>query len=279
MKLRLLVQRIKKEYEERKGARFFSERALLSALLEKNGMNRNQPLISPDSHVPDGVCASVISDLSRLLEGYPIQYYLGTEFFCGEEFFVAPGVLIPRPETELLVTLAAERLEEGSVVFDFCCGSGCIGIALLQKREDIRCYSFDLSDQALALTEKNRARFALEDRLFVERLDVLSPLARERILALSPALVISNPPYLTESEMKEIDANVAREPSMALFGGKDGLLFYRHFLSLSKETNTPFLCEIGAKQEKDLRELIEEEGLKGEFFKDFSHLPRAFFVR
>ncbi len=223
MNLKEFSLAVKKEYQNQNGARFFSERALLSALLEKAGFHRNAPILFPEEEIPPRLEKKMLSDLEKLLTGYPIQYYIGTEIFCGEEFFVSENVLIPRPETELLVELACEKAREGSVVFDFCCGSGCVGLSLLKKRGDLRAVLYDLSDHALLLTEKNREKFALADRAEVKKLDVLSPLAKEEILKEKPSLILSNPPYLTKKEMSEIEDNVKREPSMALDGGEDGL--------------------------------------------------------
>ena len=223
MTVREWTKKVKETYRNQKGERFFSEKALLSALFEKNGLDRNLPLVLPEMKLEEALLQALDADLAALLSGYPIQYYLGTEFFCGEEFLVSEGVLIPRPETALLVEMGIQKAEEGSCVFDFCCGSGCVGIALLLARPDLTCVSFDLSPHALALTEKNRKRFGLEDRLRIVKCDLLSEEAREWILREKPSLVLSNPPYLTEEEMGKIDDNVKHEPQMALRGGDDGL--------------------------------------------------------
>lgn len=273
-----LKQQIKKAYREHKGELFFSERALLSALFEKRGLGKDVAMLSPEKELSPALCEQIIQDTALLLSGEPIQYYLGTEFFCGEEFFVSPGVLIPRPETEMLVEKAAKTVPEGSLVFDFCSGSGCVGIALLLRRPDLRCISFDLSDEALALTLKNREKFCLEERLRVEKMDVLGAGSEVWIREKKPALILSNPPYLTAQEMKEIPENVKREPEMALFGGDDGLQFYRHFLSLCQKTGVPFLCEMGAGQKEGVEREMAALHLQGEFYRDFAGLWRTFRV-
>ena len=218
---------VKTEYKKQNGARFFGERALLSALLEKHGFQRNAPILTPELRIKPESEPLLCRDLERLLKGYPIQYYLGTEWFCGYEFLSEPEVLIPRPETEGLVEKAVSIAEKGSVVFDFCCGSGCIGISLLLKREDLSCRMYDLSERALELSRKNRERFALSSRCEVQRLDVLSAKATEEVKNYRPSMILSNPPYLTGEEMGMIPENVRNEPAMALFGGEDGLDFYR----------------------------------------------------
>ncbi len=278
MNLKEFSLTVKKEYFNQNGARFFSERALLSALLEKYGFHRNAVLLSPEKHLTAFEEKEMQSDLQRLLSGYPIQYYIGTELFCGEEFLVSENVLIPRPETELLVELACERAEKGSVVFDFCCGSGCIGLSLLKKREDLRAILYDLSDDALCLTKKNREKLMLSDRAEVKKLDVLSSLAKDEILKEDPSMILSNPPYLTKMEMDKIEDNVKKEPAMALYGGEDGLLFYKTIIDLSQKTGKPLLCEMGSRQKEEVESLLIKFGFQYEFFKDFSGFNRVFFA-
>lgn len=269
---------VKKEYRNQNGARFFDERALLSALLEKNGFHRNALLLMPQLDLPPEREAQMKGELSRLLEGYPLQYYLGTEWFCGNEFLTAEEVLIPRPETEGLVEKAARIAKKNSTVFDFCCGSGCIGLSLLLKREDLQCRMYDLSDAALKLSEKNRQRFSLSSRCAIEKLDVLSEKALSEIAEHRPSLIVSNPPYLTKEEMGEIPENVKREPAMALLGGEDGLSFYRALILLCAKTGTELLCEIGCSQKEEITRLLEKEELAFEFYQDFAGLDRIFYA-
>ena len=276
MTARQLKRAVHTKFENQAKERFFTEKALLSALFEKNGLDRNLPLLAPDTELGEALTETVLSDADSLLSGLPIQYYLGTEFFFGEEFLVRPGVLIPRPETEKLVELAAEYAPKGSCVFDFCCGSGCVGISLLLKRQDLFCISFDISPEALALTRENRDHFSLQSRLRVESLDVLSPLAKETILREAPSLVLSNPPYLTEEEMKALPENVAREPALALFGGDDGLCFYRRFLELFQSCGTPFICEMGSAQKEGIEALCRKLGVTPSFYRDDAGLWRGF---
>ena len=277
MNVREFALLVKTEYKNSDGARFFNERALLSALLEKNGLERNAPLMTPDLQLDERE-EKLRSDLEKLLAGYPLQYYLGTEWFCGYEFYTALGVLIPRPETEALVEKAVQVAKEGSVVFDFCCGSGCIGLSLAMKREDLTCRLYDHSDAALALSEKNRAHFALSERCAIEKMDVLSRRAEEAVLRYQPSLILSNPPYLTREEMDEIDENVKNEPGMALYGGDDGLLFYRALILLCAKTGVPLICEIGCKQKEGVEKLLKERNLEYEFYQDAAGLDRVFYA-
>ncbi|MBR4287901.1 MAG: peptide chain release factor N(5)-glutamine methyltransferase [Clostridia bacterium] len=267
---------VKKIYKIQKGERFFTEKALLSALFEKRGLGKNAALNEPEKALSEAEEKKIFSDAEMLLSGYPIQYYLGTEYFCGEEFLVSEGVLIPRPETELLVEKAVLAAEKNSLVWDLCCGSGCVGIALLLKRPDLSCVSFDLSPDAVVLTKKNRSRFGLDDRLSVVKEDVFSSALEERLFLEKPSLILSNPPYLTAKEMNEIPENVAKEPQMALFGGEDGLLFYRRLLDLAEKGNVPLLAEMGAAQKEEISNLLSERNLRGDFYRDFSEFWRVF---
>ena len=278
MTARALRELVRAAYREGNEERFFTEKALLSALFEKNGLPREMALTSPDAPIPPQTEAAIRADLTRLLAGEPIQYYLGSEFFCGEEFLVRPGVLIPRPETEKLVALGKAVAPRDDVVFDFCCGSGCVGIALLLSRPDLRCVSFDLSDAAIALTAENARRFALEDRLTPVKADLLGDAAEEWIARKKPALILANPPYLSAPEMTALPANVAREPALALAGGEDGLLFYRRFLPLAAKYRVPLACEIGSGQKEKLEKLLEEARLTAAFYRDDAGLWRGFSV-
>lgn len=275
MTVREISLAIKHTYRNYEGERFFTEKALLSALFEKCGLGKNAPLCCPERELSEEICRRLSDDAAALLEGYPLQYYLGTEFFCGEEFLVCPNVLIPRPETELLVEKAVGLAEKGSTVWDLCCGSGCIGIALLKKRPDLKCVSVDLSPDAVALTERNRARFHLEDRLRVVRGDVFSPLLEEFYEKERPSLILSNPPYLTSEEMEKIPRNVRNEPSLALFGGEGGLRFYERLVAFAAAREIPLICEIGAEQKKGLEGVLSLNGVRGDFYRDFSGFWRV----
>ena len=270
---------VKKEYKERNGERFFTEKALISAILEKNGFSRFAPLETPGLALSKDQEDKMRGELDSLLSGHPLQYYLGNQYFCGLLFSVSPGVLIPRPETECLVELAAKYAPENSLVFDFCCGSGCVGLSLLKKREDVRVNLYDLSEDALRQSRENREKLQLENRSEVIKMNVLSAAAKREVVEKKPSLIVSNPPYLTEKEMSEIPENVKNEPEMALFGGEDGLLFYKELISLSKETGTPLLCEMGSEQKKTIEPLLLKAGMEYEFYKDPAGLDRGFFAR
>lgn len=154
----------------------------------------------------------------------PLAYLRGTQEFYGLEFEVGPAVLIPRPETELLVDFAREKLGESrSVLADVGTGSGCIAVAALTQCPRARGVAFDLSAPALEIAQRNAARNSVAGRLRFVQADLLCGAAGGRF-----DLVLSNPPYIPSDEVKGLQPEVRdAEPRIALDGGPDGLAVYR----------------------------------------------------
>lgn len=169
------------------------------------------------------------SILSRLRNFEPIQYIQGETPFLGRMFRVAPGVLIPRPETEELVELMLKELFPSSRVLDIGTGSGCIAISLSKELPSAQVTAWDISDEALSVASANNE--ALQASVRFEQHDVLTytPGADERY-----DVIVSNPPYVTEGEKQEMEPNVLDwEPSLALFvPDEDPLCFYRRIAVL-----------------------------------------------
>ena len=174
--------------------------------------------------------------MARLEEGEPIQYVLGRACFCGRSFAVAPGVLIPRPETEELCRLIMNTHPSESLnILDIGTGSGCIAITLALEMPDAEVEAVDISPEALAIAEANAARFGA--KVLFHQYDILSedspPLGRGRgwVAPSTPKydIIVSNPPYICERERADMERNVLDyEPHTALFvPDDDPLLFYR----------------------------------------------------
>jgi release factor glutamine methyltransferase len=169
--------------------------------------------------------------LARLRNFEPIQYVQGTARFLERSYYVAPGVLIPRPETEELVEVMLKEVPSGARILDIGTGSGCIAISLSKMLPDAKVTAWDISDTALRIARRNNE--ALQTSVcFVQR-DVLAyvPGSGERY-----DVIVSNPPYVTESEKQEMERNVLDwEPFSALFvPDNDPLLFYRRIAELGK---------------------------------------------
>ena len=279
MTVQEFARTVKLMFRERGGEAFFTEKALLLALFEKNGFPSDARLTQPDRPLSPEEEKRLLADCTRLLSGYPLQYYLGSEFFDGREYLCREGVLIPRADTEVLVRLAAETVPENGAVWDLCCGTGCVGIALLLRRPDLSVLAFDLAPEAVELAAENARRLAPEAPFAVEKADVLSDGFRERFLREKPDLVLSNPPYVTAEEMTRLPANVRREPALALEGGRDGQRFYRRFVSLAAESGVPFLAEVGKGQAEAVFSLAEKAGLACSSFPDGAGAERVVSVR
>lgn len=215
------------------------------------GLSRTQTIMqsmtASTSH--DGISAEQRQRLhdavGRLLRGEPIQYILGHTDFCGLDIHVAPGVLIPRPETEQLVDWICEDIniksssgDDGSsttsrphalTMLDIGTGSGCIALALKSAMPSADIYAWDISTDALRIAQDNASRLRLN--IHFEQVDALAPSSdiRTGICAHQLHAIVSNPPYICNVEASDMEANVlAHEPHLALFvPDDDPLLFYR----------------------------------------------------
>lgn len=197
--------------------------------------------------------------------GEPLQYLLGRWEFYSLPFFVGPGVLIPRPETELAVDTALTLLHgnEAPVIADLCAGSGCIAVALAKNLPQSLVYAVEKSRHAMGYLQRNRALNQAENIRAVWG-DVFCPAAcLPRGEALD--LVISNPPYIATRQLPGLQPEVRREPQMALDGGCDGLDFYRAIPPLYREWLAPggaLVLEIGYDQGQAVVELLKSSRYK-----------------
>lgn len=170
--------------------------------------------------------------LSRLRKFEPIQYVQGVAHFLGRIFRVAPGVLIPRPETEELVELMLKEVAPASRILDIGTGSGCIAISLSKELPEADVAAWDISEEALSIARSNNETLQASVHFFCR--DVLTYLPEEKECY---DVIVSNPPYVTETEKLEMEHNVLDwEPSLALFvPDSDPLLFYRRIAELSRD--------------------------------------------
>ena len=192
--------------------------------------------------------------IARREKREPMQYILGSVGFMGLDFHVEPGVLCPRPDTEILCEEALRRLKPGARVLDIGTGSGAIAVSLAKLGKDVSVTAVDISDTALAVAKDNAERNGAQVR-FV-RSDCFAALEGETF-----DMIVSNPPYINSMEMAELMPEVRREPELALFGGEDGLDFYRR---ISREAGAYLhaggclLFEIGWKQKDAVCDLLRE---------------------
>lgn len=208
---------------------------------------------------------SVESLISRRAAREPLQYLLGTQEFCGLEFDVNRAVLIPRPETELLVQEAVRQagLGPGSLIVDVGTGSGCVAVTLATIFTDARILAVDQSPAALAMARANAAKHGVAGKIEWLEGDLLQPL-RDRETPGSVTIIVSNPPYIAEVDWDGLQPEVRLfEPRMALVGGSHGTEIHERLLQESREWlahGGTAIMEIGAGQVPALHATAERVG-------------------
>ena len=210
----------------------------------------------------------------------PLQYILGTWYFCHEVYEVNAHTLIPRSDTELLVELAVRHLREGAHFADFCTGSGCVAVSTLCARPDTTALAVDKFPETLAVAERNAVRNGVAARMRFDCRDVLAvdgALYDPQISGSFDA-ILANPPYIASSVVPALSPEVRHEPQAALDGGADGLCFYRAILAGASRLLRPgglLLFEIGYDQRQAVLALGEERGYRGQCLRDLGGQDRV----
>ena len=233
-------------------------------ICQASGKNQAEFLADQDLYASDNVVEEVQANLKRLLRQEPIAYILGQWEFYGLPLRVTPDVLIPRDDTCAVADLAIHKalfLDKDPRILDLCCGSGCIGLAIASRVKDAKVTLADISQKALAVAKENTNLNKLSGRVRCVAADALKPAF--------PFLgkfdmIVSNPPYITGEEMKELPKSVADyEPHLALYGGEDGLDFYRSIAKNFAPALKPggyLAFEFGDTQGDDVCAILEENG-------------------
>ncbi len=227
------------------------------------GKSREEFVRDKYLHASANVATAAGSIALRRCSGEPLAYILGEWEFYGITLKVTRDVLIPRADTEALVDCALRRCDGGFRFLDLGCGSGCVGIAIASKRSTARGVLADLSDGALAVAKENVYDQKLSSRLLCIKAD-MTQAPPQNIGSFD--IIVSNPPYITNDEMGQLDKSVREfEPYGALCGGEDGLDFYRaiceNWVSVLKDGGVlAFECGIG--QSESLEGLLTQFGMK-----------------
>ena len=208
----------------------------------------------------DGDLKRIEAMVSRRLSGEPLQYIVGEWEFYGLTLKVGRGVLIPRQDTETLVETALELIKDvtNPKVLDLCSGTGCVAIAIKKKRPDAEVTALELYPEAYEILCENISRYC---GIKAIQADALDPTTAQMFSGLD--LITANPPYLTAEDMGALQREVSCEPKTALFGGEDGLCFYRGLSEnwrSSLRSGGHIAYEIGLGQEADVRRILSECG-------------------
>lgn len=220
----------------------------------------------------------ILSLVKKRTEGYPLQYLLGQWEFYGYPFRVNENVLIPRADTELIIEnvldICRKNNLESPKIADLCSGSGCIAVTLKKKIPSAEVYAVEISEKAVEVIRENAVLNGAEINII--NADVFEPETVGNLPELD--IIVCNPPYLTQEEMESLQKEVTFEPSLALFGGADGLDFYRKITALWKNSLRKdgwLLYESGDGQHEDIENILGKNNFYNiTFSRDLNHIIR-----
>ena len=242
--------------------------AILEFVMQRD---RNWTLINQNTELSQEEEEKVNKILEQRKNTIPLQYILGKAYFMGLEFHVNENVLIPQPDTEILVEQALNSVKGQAKILDLCTGSGCIAISLKKQLPNCQITASDISEKALEVAKNNaelndvKIIFKKSNLFenFVEKFDI----------------IVSNPPYIATEVIPTLSKEVQNEPVLALDGGVDGLDFYRKIIELSRDylnDNGKVFLEIGYDQAEYVKRLFEENKYKNiEVIKDYGGNDRV----
>lgn len=247
-------------------------RILLSHLLNKN---KEYLLIHDEEDLSKEIEEKFFLNLEKIKNNYPIQYITNKQEFMGFEFFVNENVLIPQPDTEILVEEVISIINKENKILDLCTGSGAIGISIGKIKPNMQIYLSDISEKALEVARKNSEKLEVKTNIIKSN---LFENINEKF-----DIIVSNPPYIETEVIKKLDKEVQTEPVLALDGGEDGLDFYRKIAKEAKNyliENGILALEIGYNQKLAIIEILQNEGYKNIYSKrDYGDNDRIVIAR
>jgi len=250
------------------------------------GMSRSEIYLNSDKILKDAEKTRLEKKIQKRIDKIPLQYITKHQEFMGMDFLVRKGVLIPRPETEILVEEVIKRLKNYKYsnnlkVVDLGTGTGIIAISIAKFIKDIIIYATDISKKSLQIALKNAQRHYCKDKIMFLRGDLFEPFMG-RIKKRSLDGIISNPPYINSYDFKLLPPEIKNnEPEIALYGGIDGLDYYRKIIRKSPQylkKNGFIALEIGLNQYQKIEEMVlKNENYKQnvEIIKDYSGIERV----
>lgn len=235
-----------------------ARREASSLLSHITGRDRTFLISHAEDRLDDRQLGDFVDAIARRAAGEPTQYITGVQDFYGRSFRVTPEVLIPRPETELLVEAALGVMKADAVVCDVGTGSGCIAVTLLCERADAHAVAIDISEAALRIARENASDHSVQDRLKLLVSDCFNELDRT---TRQFDLIVSNPPYVSAAALPGLQREVRdHEPLIALSPGGDGLRVLRRLLTDAPDflrANGHLVMEIGFDQGDAIRDLLD----------------------
>lgn len=231
-------------------------RLLMQAILKQT---RQYLMVYDEKNLTKAQQEKYFKAIDKLIKGIPLQHITHQQEFMKMNFYVNEKVLVPRPDTEILVEEVIEIAKKinAKKILDLCTGSGAIAISLAKYIENSQITAIDISKEALDIAERNAKSNGVDKQIVFLPSDLFDEIPKEKY-----DMIVSNPPYIKRKVIKTLDKEVQREPYIALDGGYDGLDFYRKIISQAFEflKYKGYLClEIGYDQKMDVMELIERE--------------------
>ena len=238
-------------------------------------MNKTDLLINENNLVDANLEEKYLVLIDEIIQGKPLQYITNSQEFMKLNFYVDENVLIPQPDTEILVEKAIDIIKKSKniSILDLCTGSGAIAVSIKKYMGNATVYALDISKKALEIAKLN-AKNNDTDIHFIES-DMF-----ENIKNIEFDLIVSNPPYIETKELKRLPKDVQNEPRLALDGGEDGLTYYRIIRDEGYKflkNNGVILLEIGYNQNKTVVDLFKENNnyKNIEIYKDLSNIDRV----
>lgn len=231
-------------------------RLLMQYILNKP---RQYLLIHDNEELTNKQEKSYLENIEKMIKGVPLQHITHSQEFMKMNFYVNENVLIPRPDTEILVeeVINIAKKTNAKKILDLCTGSGAIAISLAKYIENSQITAVDISEEALRIAKLNAINNNVEDKITFVKSDLFENIVKEKY-----DIIVSNPPYIKKDFMKKLDKEVQQEPYIALDGGYDGLDFYRKIISEGYQylKFKGYLCmEIGYDQKQEVFDIIKSQ--------------------
>ena len=231
-------------------------RLLMQYILNKS---RQYILVYDNKQLTQAQEFQYFRNIEKLIKKFPLQHITHQQEFMKMTFYVDENVLIPRPDTEILVeeVIQIAKKINAKKILDMCTGSGAIAVSLAKYIPDSRITAVDISSKALNIAKKNAKSNQVENQITFVESNLFENLPKEKY-----DIIVSNPPYIKNEEIKTLDKEVQKEPKLALDGGIDGLDFYRAIIKQDYEYlkfNGYLYFEIGYDQKVEVMELIKQE--------------------
>ena len=240
-------------------------------------LSETEFLLGRNNEISDDATDEILSLAEKRISGVPLQYIIGEWDFMGRTFKVGEGVLIPRPETEILCQYVIDTLKgkKSPCVYDLCSGSGCIAISIKLDTPDADVYAVEKSKDAYFYLNTNNKLLCTDSAVTLINGDIFN--INEFKTLPEADIIVSNPPYINSDEIAGLQKEVQFEPAMALDGGSDGLDFYRLIINEWKsllKSDGMFAFECGENQADAISDILKTNGFDSFIIKDYNDIDR-----